>query len=86
MLSALLPLVQTAKLLDARESSGMYYVNYAVNKQGEPGRVISSVVALVRGGGWASLLLALVHILHAQFWELLLRWCPERLVSCTAHL
>ncbi|KAF8072745.1 PPD3 [Scenedesmus sp. PABB004] len=42
--------VQVAKLLDARETRGMYYVEYTVEKQPGPKRHLYSLVALAYNG------------------------------------
>lgn len=42
--------VQIAKLLDARETKGMYYVEYTVEKQPGPKRHLYSLVALAYNG------------------------------------
>ncbi len=39
-----------ASLLEAKETGGMYFVTYSIKKVDEPGRLVSSVVAIGTNG------------------------------------
>jgi len=61
--------VQVAKLLDAEEKRGMYFVEYTVQKMPDPKRYFKSVVALSNNGKYNRLYTVTAQCLDEQLQE-----------------